>query len=662
VLVIRLLGLRRVRDEEGATLIVVALWLPTLILFVILVVDVGNWFVHKRHLQLQADAGALAGGGVFKFPCSDDPILTETRRYAGDPSSSGPYNLQVAPTDQSNIHVLVNSAAYWNEGGTNFSDGGTPCNTRFIDVKMTEANLPWFFGLNVVPAINAHARVAIQSLVRSRGALPVAVPDIDPTVGRVYFVDESTGATLASAPLTKAGFDSGTGLAVWDNAAAPVSVPIGPASDPGRCSPSQLAGTSCIGVRIALGGGTSTTCGERLVQCYDLSSSNGILYVNGWPTGASSTPPNPPTARSVKLFSGSCPDAYFNSGPSCSVGVSAKVDFGTVDFANPNNAKVSAVMSGVEKQLQYDSASQAWISTSAGNSFFTVSPGAGGLPVEIKWEVNQTGVTIAGNACTTTGGNKCKGTFGVRQRTFTAAPDLSGPIKDAKISQGGVYGANSFAFGSSPSLVVRIGITGNLQEAQTVNDPAVLLRVTGGSQNQSIDCDPGLPNLRDEISQGCAPEYAINEGQPCPATAQDLWQPQPPPWYCVAIQTGGAIGQLEQGMRNRILGGAATCVSPNNWSSFPNLPDGDPRIVPVFVTPFGTFGGSGNEVVPVTKFATFYVTGWFSSPCSTDDPVPDKGYVVGHFINYIYALNNGGGSGELCDLPAFGSCVAVLTD
>jgi Flp pilus assembly protein TadG len=42
VLVIRLLGLRRVRDEEGATLIVVALWLPTLILFVILVVDVGN--------------------------------------------------------------------------------------------------------------------------------------------------------------------------------------------------------------------------------------------------------------------------------------------------------------------------------------------------------------------------------------------------------------------------------------------------------------------------------------------------------------------------------------------------------------------------------------------------------------------------------------------
>jgi hypothetical protein len=643
VLVIRFLGLRRVRDEKGATLVVVAVWLPALILFVILVVDVGNWFVHKRHLQLQADAGALAGGGVFKFPCSDDPILTETRRYAGDPSSSAPYNLQVAPTDQSNIHVLINSAAYWNEGGTNFSDGGPPCNTRFIDVKMTEANLPWFFGLNVVPAINAHARVAIQSLIRARGALPVAVPDIDPTVGRVYFVNEATGATLASAPLAKVGFDSVSGLAVWDNSGAPASVPI----------------DAAIGVRIALGGGTSTTCGEDLVQCYDLGSSNGILYINGWPTGASSTPPDPPTARSVTLFTNSCPDPYFNSGPLCSIGVSAKVDFGTLNLAN---VKVSALMNGAEKQLQYDATSQAWISTSGGNSFFNVSPGVGPLPVEIKWEVNQTGVSIAGNDCKATGGNQCKGTFGIRQRTFSAAPDRSGPIKSAKISESGVYGANSFSFGSNPSLVVRIGITGNLQEAQSVSDPPVLLRVTGGSQNQSIDCDPDLPNLRDEISQGCAPEYAINEGQPCPATAGDLWQPQPPPWYCVAIQTGGAIGQLEQGMRNRILGGASTCVSPNNWASFPDFQDGDPRIVPVFVTPFGTFNNSGNEVVPVTKFATFYVTGWFSSPCATDDPVPDKGYVVGHFINYIYALNNGGGSGELCDLPAFGSCVAVLTD
>ena len=627
-------------------LVIVATWLlgvPVLIVVLILVVDVGNWYLHKRHLQLQADAGALAGGGVFTFPCSDDPIVTESRRYAGDPSNAAPYNLQVAPTDQSNLHVLVNSASYWNEGGTDYSDGGPPCSTKFVDLKITEANLPWYFAFNVVPAINAHARVSIQGLVRARGALPVAVPDIDPKVGRAFFINEASGAVLASTPLTKSGFDSTTGLATWDNATAPASLAVSSAQ---------------IGVRVAFGGGSSTTCGGNLVECYDLGSSEGIVFVRGYSTAGSGAPPNPPIARDVTLFSGSCSDPYFNSlAASCTFGVNAQVDFGAV---SPAQVKVSAVVGGTERQLQYDAGLGKWISTAAGNSFFTAAPAGGPIPVELKWEVNAP-VTIGGNNCTTTGGNKCKGTFGTVQRTFSGSLGRSGPIKQAKISEGGFYGANSFALGTTHNLVVRIGISGNLQEAQSVSDPIVQLRVTGGSQNQSIDCDPNLPNLRDEISQGCAPQYAINTGAACPSSASSLWS-TPQPWDCVAIQTGGAVGQLEQGMRNRILGGASSCVSPNNWSSFPNLPQDDPRIVPVFVTPFGTFQGSGNEVVPVSKFATFYVTGWFSSPCAGDDPVPDKGYIVGHFIKYIFALNDGGGSGQMCDFNVFGSCVAVMTE
>ena len=418
-------------------------------------------------------------------------------------------------------------------------------------------------------------------------------------------------------------------------------------------------GRARIGVRVALSGSTSTTCGDRLVQCYDMGSSAGVLFIRGYPTTGSGQPPNPPVARSVNLSTGSCTDAYFvSSATACSVGVAATVDFGNVDTAN---AKVSAVVNGVEKQLQYDAASGRWTSTSAASSFFNVSLGAGPLPVELKWAVTQTGITIGGNNCNATGGNKCKGTFGTVQRTFSALPDRSGPIKLAQVFEGGSPGADSFPLGSTHDLVVRVGIQGNLQEAQSVSDQPVLLRVTGGSQNQSIDCDPNLPNLREEIRLGCAPEYAINQGTTCPATAPTLWS-SPSPWECVAVQTGGAVGQLEQGMRDRILGGASTCTSPNNWSSFPFIPPDDPRIVPVFVTPFGTFTGSGNEVVEVTKFATFYVTGWFSSPCSGDDPVPDKGYVVGHFIKYIFALNNGGGSGELCDFNSFGSCIAVLTE
>jgi hypothetical protein len=103
---------------------------------------------------------------------------------------------------------------------------------------------------------------------------------------------------------------------------------------------------------------------------------------------------------------------------------------------------------------------------------------------------------------------------------------------------------------------------------------------------------------------------------------------------------------------------------------FPNLPAGDPRIVQVFLTPYGSFSGSGSTTVPVTGFAAFYVTGWtsqgggFSNPCegNGDDPVPGAGYIVGHFIKYVKTLNDGSGGTETCDLNAFGLCVAVLTD
>jgi len=49
-----------VADERGGVLVMFALFAPVLILFMAFVLDVGNWFEHKRHLQLQADAGALA--------------------------------------------------------------------------------------------------------------------------------------------------------------------------------------------------------------------------------------------------------------------------------------------------------------------------------------------------------------------------------------------------------------------------------------------------------------------------------------------------------------------------------------------------------------------------------------------------------------------------
>lgn len=647
-----------VKEEQGGVLVLVALILPVLILFVSFVVDVGNWFEHKRHLQLQADAGALAGGGSFYLPCADATVEGEARKYAGDPTQLARYNPQVAHTQDANIHVLINSTAFWNDGGVDYSDGGPPCAAKMVDVKITESNLPFFFGLGAkfVPAINAHARVEIQALNNAAGALPVGVPDVNPESARAWFVNETTGETLASTPLTN-GAPVG-GLSVWDNTASPVSVPINGAH---------------IGVRVAFGGGTSTTCTDPLVQCYDLESGNGILYARGWSSAGSGAQPNPPLARSVTLFPGTCTDPYFTSGSACTIGVRAVVDFGGDPTAV--GAKLEATVGGTTHPLTYDAATGVWESTGA--NFFTVGAGAGPVAVSLDWE--ETIGTVGGETCKTTGGNKCDGTFGTVQRAFSATEARSGPIKLAQIWESGSFWANSFEQGTTRDLVVKIGIVANMQNAQSESDPIVALRVMGGSQNQSLDCDPAVQNLKTELANGCRPQYMKNTGTACPDSVAVL-HGSPQPWPCVAVQTGGAVNQVPAGLNQRVLGSEKPSVCPplgspghNNWSMFddPGLPPGDPRVVQVFLTPFGSFDGSGNTTVPVTNFATFYVTGWtaqgggFANPCqgNGDDPVPgnDSGYIVGHFIKYVFALNTGGGSGELCDFTSFGSCVAVLT-
>ncbi len=68
-----------------------ALLLLSLVFLGSVAVDVGNWFVHKRHLQTQVDAAALAGGGLLGL-CFAQPadaylgvggIKQEAIRYSG---------------------------------------------------------------------------------------------------------------------------------------------------------------------------------------------------------------------------------------------------------------------------------------------------------------------------------------------------------------------------------------------------------------------------------------------------------------------------------------------------------------------------------------------------------------------------------------------------
>ena len=78
------------------------------------------------------------------------------------------------------------------------------------------------------------------------------------------------------------------------------------------------------------------------------------------------------------------------------------------------------------------------------------------------------------------------------------------------------------------------------------------------------------------------------------------------------------------------------------------MPEGDPRIILVFLTPFGSFTGSGSDTLPVLGLATFYVTGWTARAAVSTTPAratattpcrTTPGEIVGHFIKYIETLN-----------------------
>jgi len=667
----------RVRsDEHGAIIVMVALWLPVLLIFMTFVVDMGNWFVHKRHLQMQADAAVFAAAEDYKFPCSDAPILQKTDEYSGSA-----YNAQIGGTPASRVHRLVNSKTFYNQPAkSDDTVENPPCTAGMIDVKMTETDLPWYFkpiagllgsGSPIVPFINAQARIAVNQLETSTGSLPLGVPDVNPKAAKATFINEATGAVLGSTNLTKAG--TSNGLVVWDNAGAPLPVTF--ASDAVN-----------VGVVVALSGQASTTtCGQPLVDCYDAGAAKlasglpaaGIIHVRGWSAAGSGAQPADPILRQVELVPGSCSDPYFSSAAtSCTVGVRASADFGTVNGSDQTSAVgaiLKATVNGSSYTLTYNSTTKVWSSPTT----IPVPTATGPIPVTMSWE-EQIG-THGTAACNNKNTNPCKGNFsGVAQRTFAGSDTRSGPIKVAQVSENGLTWANSLERCSSVqtscthNLVVRVGVTSSLGNASSVDDPIVALRVVGGSQNQSLDCDPVLNQLNLELAQGCSPTYGVNHGTACPSSTVTLWA-SPQPYRCVPNTTGGRVNDVPKGLNERILGSqtASTCSAPNHWSQYPDLPSNDPRLLQVFITPFGSFSGTGSATVPVIGFATFYVTGWtasgggFANPCqgNGDDPVPgnDAGNIVGHFVKYIQTFNSGSAGTAACDTNAFDTCVAVMT-
>ncbi len=169
-----------------------ALVLPLILMLSVIVVDVGNWYVHKRHLQTLVDAGAFAAGTevlgllvpVRKSPgrerCNPrhgarNMRVTRTR----DPATK---NLQVqepaACTSLLNTQRVLGrpgdhdarvSAALdntWDIDGS--SAAGRPERSvrdeRSLDVKATDAPCRFSGPCSFTPDAKTHARVEIRQV------------------------------------------------------------------------------------------------------------------------------------------------------------------------------------------------------------------------------------------------------------------------------------------------------------------------------------------------------------------------------------------------------------------------------------------------------------------------------------------------------------------
>jgi hypothetical protein len=692
------------RDETGVVALTVLLLFPPLMILGVLAVDVGNWYVHKRQLQIQADAGALAAASFYTYPCDDTAISNVARDYAGGGRNRFDGGAE-ARIPAANLAFRLNQPTFFNQpSAPNPPDDGmtgSPCADAAVDVKMTETSVPWLFGKSFVPNINAQARVAIRRLEGLKGMLPVALPVPDPKRVRITFISEVTGETLGVKDLC-ARSAAINGLNIWDNAAGN---PAGWDSTGNACKagtaptpkslnfddPAPGSKWERVGMIVQLSGATNQIdCGQPLVQCFQ-SGTSGLGFIHGWSdlpavTDAANSAPHP---RSVVLLPGTCGDAYFNTKTAtCTIGVSAAVDFqprqldglGNVRKVTDGrdtfdavgvNAIVTTSTGTTTYPLAWSPSTKRWTAAN-----ISIPPGGDASTVKLSWEQRDNTVVMSGTAqpCTTRNNNPCHATFpGVLQRTVSANSTVAGPIKLLQIgnltSSSGVNDVKACSPGCGEDFVVTVGIGGTLALSEPTDPPSVL-RVTGGSQTQAIDCDPAIANLKDEIASGCGPAYGRNIGQACPDHSASATQPAGATWFCVWTKTGQSPSQISAGMNKRLLGDekATACTAPNRW---PNYAPNDPRIIPVFLVPFGSFGGSGNASFPVSDFAYFYITGWtaqgagFANPCqgNGDDPVPgnDEGLIVGHFIKHVDTLSVGGAGDTPCDLTTISGCVAVMT-
>jgi Flp pilus assembly protein TadG len=694
------------RKDAGSFLVVGAIVLAVFGLLGGALLEVGQWYQHRRALQSQTDAAALSAAQALnacfnigsQFPnegAADAYIESWAANYGGFTSSAtgqvgSPYNPQFGkgssymafdnntfPTAA--VHMYPSPAAQTTKdlGPECFLDGNPantdPSNVNLMeDVRTTQAGIPPFFTFSPLATVHAWARVQLQAIKSLKPTLPLAVPDVNPKHVAVTFVDNSTGQALSGCsnpgcvfPLS--GPTSSVTLNDWSGAA---TIPV------------PAAGAN-IGVRVSIGAQNGSCAGVNATStytCYDYStggqpSNRGVVTIRSYSTASVS---GTPILRSVTP--GSCSgQPYFSTyqatGGTCTAGVTAVADFPSGATQLQVSGTIGTGGQAIQLSLsQSPAGSNNWVSNTV-----SIPTGTGPQDVYLSWRYTSGNNTVRGDF---NGGNPVQQIFSGSDGSDPTEP--GGPIMAAVVDTGTTPGY-SLPAGSSATVAVTIGLTGGVHVnprcssaggnsgAQYVcaSDPPLLLRTKSATSNSSltytIDCGtvPGHTGgtTYQQFRYGCANSFSPNLADVCPDPAN------PNPTDCAPVQTGVQTGQVRQAL-NDLLAPNGACV-PNHYpdTSVAN----DPRIVLLVDTDFSSFvgsGGSSGSDVPVVTFATFYITGWNGADpnCTNatnpiNEPPPSNagtsdGNVWGHFINYD--TGNGIPSGLKCDVAQFAPCVAAL--
>jgi len=383
-------------------LVIFAILLPLILIIGSMVVSIGSWYTHGKHLQTKVDAGAFAGGSAWAFPCGDpllgnSPVIEEqARKYVGqhmkaDGSaySTTTFNPQVGKVQGDQIHAVLNGPDYY-DGDTNPSPSekidpaGSICDAAILDVKATEQNSPLLWGwLPFFPDIKKKARVQIEETEGVSGLLPIAVRVPAPVSMAVVFYDQTAGPTYGTILDNDAVVANGNAVRYFYENNGIFGLPSGlggwstfNAADLASWSKFNLSPNTGVAIAISFRRACATNappglqtgaapcfedvgfsnvnqlCNQgsttQVAQCFfstgdwpTQAQQPGLHFIHGFPDTTFTNAP--PKVEEAWLTNNGCnATAYFNQEPinGCSAQVHVKVDLGSVMEDPPPNPPV----------------------------------------------------------------------------------------------------------------------------------------------------------------------------------------------------------------------------------------------------------------------------------------------------------------------------------